>query len=83
MELCNGYQELTDPAELRERIAEQNRLRAAHRLEPLPVESRLLAAMEHGLPRCSGVALGFDRVVMWLLGADALREVTAFPHDVA
>ena len=83
VELCNGYQELTDPAELRDRIAEQNRLRAAHGLEPLPVESRLLAAMEHGLPRCSGVALGFDRVVMWLLGAGALREVMAFPHDVA
>ena len=83
VELCNGYQELTDPAELRHRIAAQNRLRAAGGLEPLPVESRLLAAMECGLPRCSGVALGFDRVVMWLLGADSLREVTAFPHDVA
>lgn len=83
LELCNGYQELTDPTELRSRIAPQNRLRVVHGLDPLPTESRLLAAMEHGLPRCSGVALGFDRVVMWLTGATALSEVIAFPHHVA
>ncbi|NNJ25513.1 EF-P lysine aminoacylase EpmA [Alienimonas chondri] len=83
VELCNGYQELTDPAELRSRNAEQNRLRVAHGLEPLPEQSRLLAAMEHGLPRCSGVALGFDRLVMWLTGATALRDVIAFPHSIA
>ncbi|MFH5804993.1 EF-P lysine aminoacylase EpmA [Alienimonas sp. DA493] len=83
VELCNGYQELTDPAELRTRIAEQNRLRTAHGLEPLPAESRLLAAMEHGLPKCSGVALGFDRLVMLFTGATTLGEVVAFPHGVA
>ncbi|QDT15851.1 EF-P lysine aminoacylase EpmA [Alienimonas californiensis] len=83
VELCNGYQELTDPAELRSRIAGQNRLRVAHGLEPLPAESRLLAAMEHGLPRCSGVALGFDRLVMLFTGATTLGEVVAFPHGVA
>ena len=83
VELANGYQELTDPAELRDRIAEQNRLRVAGGLRPLPAESRLLAAMEHGLPRCSGVALGFDRLVMRLLGETELAAVTAFPHAVA
>lgn len=83
VELCNGYQELTDPAELRSRIEEQNRLRTAHGLAPLPAESRLLEAMEHGLPRCSGVALGFDRAAMWLTGAETLAEVIAFPHAVA
>ena len=83
VELANGYQELTDPAELRARIAEQNRLRTAHGLGPLPAGSRLLAAMEHGLPRCSGVALGFDRLVMRLTGAERLDEVIAFPHGIA
>ncbi|MEM9703510.1 MAG: amino acid--tRNA ligase-related protein, partial [Planctomycetota bacterium] len=83
IELCNGYQELTDPEELRDRIDAQNRLRVAHGSEPLPIESRLLAAMEHGLPRCSGVALGFDRLLMWLLGAESLAEVVAFPHEYA
>ena len=83
VELCNGYQELTDADELRSRIAQQNRLRVAHGLDPLPVESRLLAAMEHGLPRCSGVALGFDRLVMQLTGGATLNAVIAFPHGVA
>ena len=83
VELANGYQELTDPAELRDRIADQNRLRVAHGLALLPGESRLLAAMEHGLPRCSGVALGFDRLVMTLTGAATLAEVIAFPHEAA
>ena len=83
VELANGYQELTDPAELRDRVREQNRLRVAGGLAPLPTESRLLAAMEHGLPRCSGVALGFDRAVMWALGEAELAAVTAFPHGTA
>ena len=83
VELANGYQELTDPAELRDRIAAENAKRVAGGLSPLPAESRLLAAMEHGLPRCSGVALGFDRLTMWALGETELAAVTAFPHGVA
>ena len=83
VELANGYQELTDPAELRDRIAAENAKRIAGGVVPLPTESRLLAAMEAGLPRCSGVALGFDRAVMWALGETDLAAVTAFPHGVA
>ncbi|MEX0704754.1 MAG: EF-P lysine aminoacylase EpmA [Planctomycetales bacterium] len=83
LELCNGYHELTDPAELRRRIARQSALRAADGRRVLPAESRLLAAMEAGLPECSGVALGFDRLAMLALGADSLAEVVAFPFDRA
>ena len=45
----------------------------------LPEKSRLLAAMEHGLPPCSGCALGFDRLVMVATGAKTIQEVMAFP----
>jgi lysyl-tRNA synthetase class 2 len=83
IEICNGYQELTDPAELRRRIAGQQALRRREGSRPLPAESRLLAAMEAGLPECSGVALGFDRLLMTAVGASALSEVTAFPFDRA
>jgi lysyl-tRNA synthetase class 2 len=49
----------------------------------LPEQSRLLAAMDNGLPPCSGTALGFDRLVMVATGAKSLREVMAFPIDRA
>lgn len=83
IELANGYHELTDPAELRRRIAESNRLRAADGKESLPAESRLLAAMEAGLPESTGCALGFDRLLMLALGATSIREAIAFPWDIA
>ena len=83
VELANGYHELLDPAVLRRRNAEANRLREADGKEPLPEPARLLAAMEAGLPRATGVALGFDRVVMLAAGADDLREVIAFPWNRA
>ncbi len=83
VELANGYHELLDPAVLRGRNAETNRQRVADGNRPLPIESRLLAAMDAGLPASSGVALGFDRLVMLATGANSLDEVIAFPHDRA
>ena len=69
VELANGYHELTDPEILRSRIATANRQRADDDKCSLPETNRLLAAMEHGLPACTGVALGFDRLVMVAAGA--------------
>ena len=83
VELCNGYQELTDPIELRRRNAEQNALRTGAGKRPLPIESRLLSAMQHGLPECAGVALGFDRVAMLATGARSLDAVLPFPIERA
>lgn len=83
IELANGYHELCDPAELRRRNAETNALRAADGKETLPEESRLLAAMDYGLPNCAGTAVGLDRLVMLALGASSLEEVLAFPFRVA
>ncbi|MDB5347821.1 MAG: lysine aminoacylase GenX [Schlesneria sp.] len=83
VELCNGYHELTDAAVLRQRIQEQLGVRAAAGLRPLPAESRLLAAMEAGLPPCAGNALGVDRLIMLALGATHLSDVIAFPFDRA
>jgi elongation factor P--(R)-beta-lysine ligase len=83
IELANGYHELTDPAVLRERNARTNGLRQSDGKPRLPDESRLLAAMEAGLPPATGVALGFDRVVMLAAGASDIRQVLAFPFDRA
>ena len=83
VELANGYHELLDPAELRRRNTQNNKLRESDGKRSLPEQSRLLAAMESGLPAAAGVALGFDRLVMLAAGADRLDQVMAFPMDRA
>lgn len=83
IEFCNGYQELTDADELRSRIQTENTIRVREGLQALPISSRLLAAMDSGLPECSGVALGIDRLAMWLFNCDSLADVIAFPFDRA
>ncbi|MEQ8849067.1 EF-P lysine aminoacylase EpmA [Botrimarina sp.] len=79
IELANGYHELTDPAELRERLERANGGRVAQGWPAVPLPEELLAAMsDPGLPPCAGVALGFDRLVMLATGAASIGEVTAF-----
>jgi len=83
VELANGYHELLDAATLRRRNQQANALRADEGRPRLPEESRLLAAMDHGLPDATGVALGFDRLVMLASGATEIAQVLAFPIDRA
>lgn len=83
LELCNGFEELTDAAEQRERFARDAARRAAAGLPVPAIDGHFLAALEHGLPPCSGVAVGFDRVAMLAAGTRDIREVLAFPYDRA
>jgi elongation factor P--(R)-beta-lysine ligase len=78
-ELCNGYRELRDATEQRMRFATVLGLRAAHGLPPLPMPESFLADLATlGLPKCSGAALGLDRLLAAALGAASLDDVT--PH---
>lgn len=79
IELCNGYHELADAAELQRRIERE----AAASTKVIPLPTRLLAAMQHGLPPSSGVALGVDRLIMLCLGATAVRDVIPFAFERA
>lgn len=83
MELANGYHELADAGEQAERFARDNGIRRMRGLPEHPVDQRLLAALEHGLPACAGVALGFDRVAMLAAGVPDISGVLAFPADRA
>lgn len=82
-ELANGYQELTDAGEQRRRFERELRMRASRGELAVPLDERLLAALEHGLPECAGVALGVDRLLMLLLNVDDIRMVLSFPYDTA
>ena len=78
LELANGYDELTDAEEQAARFAEDNAGRRAAGLSEVDVDARLLAALEHGMPEGSGVALGIDRLIQLALGRDSVAEVMAF-----
>jgi lysyl-tRNA synthetase class 2 len=80
IELANGFHELGDASELRRRFEAVNVARMADGRVALPLPESLLAALEHGLPPCTGCALGFDRLVMLALEAESIDEVVAFPQ---
>ena len=79
IEVANGYRELRDPAEQERRFASDRAMRSRLGLPDVVPDPALLAALEHGLPDCAGVAVGFDRVVMVLLGLDSLQDTLSFP----
>jgi len=72
------YHELVDAEEQRARFNADLRERELLGLPAVPVDENLLAALEHGLPDCSGVALGLDRLVMLAVGADKLASAMTF-----
>lgn len=78
VELANGYQELTDPGEQLKRFEQDNQTRSLQGKQALPIDELLLDAMVHGLPRCSGVAVGIDRLLMCLLGKTCIDDVLGF-----
>jgi len=80
LELANGYHELSDAAEQRGRFEADNAVRRNLGLQPMPLDESLLAALEQGLPDCSGVALGFDRLLMVASGSQTIDQVLTFPH---
>ena len=82
-ELANGYQELTDAREQKQRFDNENMHRESSGKDVYEIDQHLIDALEHGLPECAGVALGVDRLLMVLCGAGSINEVTAFPFSRA
>ncbi|MDA7951485.1 MAG: EF-P lysine aminoacylase EpmA [Pirellulaceae bacterium] len=83
IELANGYHELLDPEVLAMRNERVNDFRELDGRERLPEESYLLQGMKAGLPPCSGVALGFDRLAMVAFGLSTISEILPFPDGRA
>ena len=83
IELANGFHELASSREQRARFEQDRAERSRRQLPVSPLDERLIAALEAGLPDCAGVALGFDRVLMLATGATHIDDVMAFPIERA
>ena len=83
LELANGYVELTDADEQRERIAADIAAREQSGRSSLLADESLLAALEAGLPACAGVAVGMERLHMVLDQAEDIRDVITFATETS
>jgi len=83
VELCNGYTELTDAKEQRRRFEADLEIRRGMNKPLPPVDEHFLAALESGMPACSGVALGLDRLFMLAMEKENISDVILFPSIIA
>jgi len=81
IELANGFYELANSNEQRQRFEAELQLRKEIKLPTIPMDNYLLQALQEGLPDCAGVALGLDRLLMSLASATHIDEVLAFPFE--
>jgi lysyl-tRNA synthetase class 2 len=82
LELANAFGELTDPVEQRPPFEEEARVARRAGGRSIPIDEALLAALPR-MPPTAGIALGFDRLVMLVLGAREIAEVAAFGEEGA
>lgn len=81
IELANGFQECGDPEENERRMVAENARRISLNKPELPIDNNFLQALRSGLPPCSGVAIGLDRLIMLTLGKKSIDEVITFPWE--
>jgi lysyl-tRNA synthetase class 2 len=81
IEMANGFEELTDADQQRQRFEFENRQRQRTGMAPVSLDEKFLAALQSGMPECSGVALGLDRLLMWKTASDKVRDVMSFGYE--
>ena len=80
VELANGFEELNDAPSQLARFEQDNEKRIALGLSIKKIDEHFIAALTSGLPACSGVALGIDRLIMLILKKETIEEVMSFSH---
>lgn len=79
-ELCNAYSELNDPIDQLERFQDQLTLSKKGDDEAMFIDMDFVRALEYGMPTCSGMGMGIDRLTMFMTGQDTIQEVLFFPQ---
>ena len=83
VELANGFHELTDASAQEQRFVQDQQIRQAKGFPPVEADHYLLQALKHGLPPCSGVALGIDRLLALALSQPNIASVIPFDFSRA
>ena len=78
-EIINGYSELVDPIEQRDRLLQQAQLKADGDTESMEMDEDYLLAMEYGLPPISGWGFSIERLLMVLTDSNTIKETVLFP----
>ena len=78
-ELCNAYSELNDPIDQLERFQEQMRLSERGDDEAMFIDMDFVRALEYGMPTCSGMGIGIDRLTMFMTNQSSIQDVLFFP----
>lgn len=79
-ELCNAYSELNDPIDQLERFQDQLKLSEKGDDEAMFIDMDFVRALEYGMPTCSGMGMGIDRLTMFMTGQTTIQEVLFFPQ---
>ncbi|MBU3923203.1 lysine--tRNA ligase, partial [Patescibacteria group bacterium] len=79
IELCNGFSELNDPADQKQRFEDQEKLRKKGDKEAHQYDKDFVEALEYGMPPAAGTGIGIDRLILLLTDSKTLREILLFP----
>ena len=81
IELANGFGELTDPEEQLSRFQSDLELREKTSRQPVPLDDKFIQSLKEGMPHSAGMALGLDRLLLWLTGTKNISQVLTFSWE--